>query len=579
MKTGTILHRLFRVMKPSWKAMLLALVCALFQVFFTLLIPVYTGYVVDQLIGTGQVNFTNIVPLLLQMGGFTLIVVISQWGLTRSLNAISYSMIHRLRALCMQTIERMPMAAIDSKQQGDFISRTIHDVEIISEGLIQGLPQIFTGILTVLGTLFFMFRINHSITLFVLVCTPISMVVAAIIARKSYSRFKEQSAARGALTSYMDEFLENPLLVRVFSYQKSAQLKFEEMDQNLYNSGQKAQFYSSLTNPSTRLVNNLLYTIISIMGAFIAISGGLSIGSLSAFLVYSTQYMKPFNEISGVVTELQNAMASCERVFHLIDEPQEKSDILADILQNPKGEITFDDVAFSYQKDKPFIENYNLEIDAGKLFAIVGPTGCGKTTLINLIMRFYDVDKGAITIDRQNIMTLTRSSVRQSIGMVLQDAWLFAGTIRENLVYGKPDASDAEIAEVCRKTYLHDFIMRLENGYDTLISEEDTGISQGQKQLICLARVMLMDPPILILDEATSNIDTRTEKMIQKTIDQMMLGKTSIIIAHRLSTIEKADKIVVMKDGRIVEIGQHNELLKKQGFYHKIYQAQFETKQ
>ncbi len=574
--TKMVWNRILELLKGYRHLMVLALLFACLQVVFSLIIPIYTGYAIDQMLGVAQVNFSALVGIISKMAVFTVIAVFAQWGLTLTLNQLSYSIIHRLRCESVDVIEHLPIKTLDERAHGDFISRVVTDVEIISDGLIQGLPQLFSGILTILGTLAFMFSISASITLIVLISTPISMIVASQISKKSYSRFKQQSATRGELTGYANEFLENPMLVRVFSYQEETIHLFSEINQRLYSSGQKAQFYSSLTNPSTRLINNTLYTLIGIIGAISAMNGGMSVGSLSAFLVYSTQFMKPFNEISGVLTELQNALASLQRVIDLLDMKQEIEPEGLHELSAIDGAIDMQDVAFSYT-DKPFIEHFSMTIEPKRIVAIVGPTGCGKTTLINLIMRFYEINSGVIRIDDWSLDDISKDSLRHSIGMVLQDSWLFKGTIKENIAYGRPDASDEEIIQVAKETYLHDFILRMKDGYDTVVSEEDTGISQGQKQLLCLARVILSNPPVLILDEATSNIDTRTERAIQVTIDRMMEQKTSIIIAHRLSTIEKADKIIVMKDGRIIETGKHQELLSKHGFYSQLYQAQFEN--
>lgn len=570
-----ILSRLFGLLKPQWKVMGIAFVSALVLVIMTLLIPIFTGNAIDMMLGKGLVNFNEIIHQCFGIAVLTGFVVVAQWVLTRSLNKLSYTTIEMFRVQAIETIEQMPLSQMDQMKQGDFIARVITDVELISEGLIQGLPQLFTGVLTIVGTLLFMVSINAGLTLAVVALTPISMIVATTIAKKTYKRFKEQANIRGELTAYLSEYISNPLLVRLFAYQEKTQATFETMNQALYTSGQKAQFYSSTTNPSTRLINNILYTLMVVIGAYIALSGHISVGALSAFLIYSTQYMKPFNEISGVVSELQSAIASAQRVFVLIDAKREslEPETMED-LQAVRGDIEIKDISFSYTK-KPFIEHFNLSIQSGETIAIVGPTGCGKTTLINLVLRFYDIQQGKILVDGKDISQVTRQSLRKSIGMVLQDSWLFSGTIRENIAYGQADASIEAVVEVAKKARIHDFIIRLKDGYDTVVSEEDAQISQGQKQLICLARILLSNPPMLILDEATSNIDTRTELLIQKTIDDMMKEKTSIVIAHRLSTIENADKIVVMKDGAIIEMGNHQELLEQKGFYSTLYYSQF----
>lgn len=570
------IKRLISLFLPMKKIVVVAAIAALVQVIFTLIIPIYSGKAVDLIISAHQVDFAGIRHYAVYIIAFSFIVVIGQWVLVRCTNTLSYSLAESLREQMMDTITHMPMIAVDSQPQGDFISRMISDVDAISDGLIQGFPQLFNGILTIVGTLGFMFVISPSITLIVLIGTPVSMIVAQVIAKASYRRFRQQSRLRAEQTTYVNEFISNPLVMRNFAYQATSQVEFDDINMRLYTVGQKAQFYSSLTNPSTRLINNVLYSIVGMFGAISVMNNHLSVGELSAFLTYANQYMKPFNEISGVVTELQSALASAGRVFDLIDEPRSVPDRPdAKVLNKVEGALQLKDVQFSYVPGTTFIDGFNLTVEPGQTIAIVGPTGCGKTTLINLLMRFYLIDGGEILIDHQDYREFTKQSVRQSFGMVLQDSWLFEGTIAENIAYGKPSASLEEISAVARQAHLHETIMRLKDGYQTMLQESSDLLSQGQKQLMCLARMMLIDPPMLILDEATSNIDTRTEIAIQKTFDELMKGRTSLIIAHRLSTIQNADLIVVMRQGKIVEMGRHQALLDRQGFYAHLYNSQF----
>lgn len=491
-------------------------------------------------------------------------------------NIVTQKTVKDLRIASFSKINEVPLRYIDSNPHGDIINRVVNDIDLISDGLLQGFTQLFTGIVTIVGTLLFMLSINVSIALVVVLVTPLSLFVASFIAKKSHNSFKVQSATRGELSGYIEEMLGNQKVVKAFSYEDEAEEKFKEINARLYESGVKSQFYSSLTNPSTRFVNGIVYAAVGIIGALLAIKGKLTIGDISCFLSYANQYTKPFNEISGVVTELQTAFASAKRVFNLLDElPETPEDKDAISLVKADGYLEINNVNFSYSENKKLIENLNLKVKPGNRIAIVGPTGCGKTTIINLLMRFYDVTSGEIKVDNTNITHLTREGLRRNFGMVLQDTWLYSGTVKENIAYGKADATDEEIIEAAKAAHAHNFIMRLPNGYDTLINDDGSNISQGQKQLLCIARVMLTKPPMLILDEATSSIDTRTEIYIQKAFDKMMEGRTSFIVAHRLSTIKEADRILVMNAGKIIEQGKHEQLLAANGFYANLYNSQF----
>ena len=495
--------------------------------------------------------------------------------MTRCTNIVSYKTIKDIRIEVFNKLNSLPLQYIDKNSHGSIINSVINDIEIVSDGLLQGFSQLFTGVITIVGTLAFMLSINIKIALLVVIITPISLFTASTIAKHCHSMFRKQSQVRGELTGYVEEMIGNQKVIKAFSYENRAEEGFEKINKRLYTYGQKAQFYSAITNPVTRFVNGIVYAVVGIVGAISAINGNLSIGNLSAFLSYANQYTKPFNEISGVITELQAAFASASRVFKIIDEDEEVKDKDDAInLQSCMGNVNINNLYFSYSEDKPLIEDFNLKVKPGDKIAIVGPTGCGKTTLINLLMRFYNIKSGEIKIDNINIDDITRSSTRGLYGMVLQDTWLFSGSVRDNIAYGKENATLEEVIEAAKAAHAHNFIMRLPNGYDTILNE-DSSLSQGQKQLLCIARVMLSKPPMLILDEATSSIDTRTEIYIQKAFNKLMEGRTSFIVAHRLSTIREADLILVMKDGKIIEQGNHNELLNKNGFYANLYNSQF----
>lgn len=556
--------------------LILSVLCAAVSVALTLYNPILIGEAVDQVLGPGQVNFTAVMEILVKMGVLTLVTAVAQWLMNLCNNKISYNVIRDMRQDAFHKIQILPFGYIDSHPYGEVVSRVIADVDQFSEGLLMGFTQLFSGVLTILGTLVFMFSISPLITVVVIVLTPLSFVVAGFIATRTYSMFKKQSETRGEQTALIDEMIGNQKVVRAFGYEEESQKRFDEINGRLQDCSLKATFYSSLTNPCTRFVNSLVYAAVGIFGAVTAIGGGISVGQLVSFLSYANQYTKPFNEISGVVTELQNALACAARVLELIDEtPEVPEDQDALELTNPDGSVSVDHVWFSYTPQQKLIEDFNLEVKPGERVAIVGPTGCGKSTMINLLMRFYDVKEGAIRVSGQDLRHLTRHSLRASYGMVLQETWLKSGTIRENIVMGKPDATQEEIEAAAKASHAHSFIKRLPQGYDTVISEDGGGLSQGQKQLLCITRVMLCLPPMLILDEATSSIDTRTEIRIQQAFATMMQGRTSFIVAHRLSTIREADVILVMRDGKIIEQGNHETLMKKNGFYAQLYNSQF----
>lgn len=562
--------------KPYMPLVILSLAMAAVTVALTLYFPLLTGDAIDYILEPGKVDFGSIKAILIKMACIVGITALCQWIMNILNNHITYDVTKDIRDEAFKKIEILPLKYIDNNSAGDLVSRVIADVDQFADGLLMGFTQLFTGVLTIVGTLFFMFRENITISLVVLLVTPISLFVAAFIAKRTYSMFRLQSETRGEETSFIDEMIANQKVVQAFGQEEKNINKFDEINRRLGDASMKATFFSSITNPSTRFVNSLVYTSVGIVGAFSVIGGRLSIGQLSAFLSYANQYTKPFNEISGVVTELQNALACAARIFELIEEePQSPDSENASVLDEADGNVVLRDVAFSYTPDKKFIENMNLIAKPGQRIAIVGPTGCGKTTLINLLMRFYETDGGEIEVSGHNIKNITRKSLRANYGMVLQDTWLKSGTIRENIVMGKPDATDEEVIAAAKASHADSFIRRLPNGYDTFITEDGGSLSQGQKQLLCITRVMLCLPPMLILDEATSSIDTRTELKIQHAFSQMMEGRTSFIIAHRLSTIQDADMILVMKDGHIIECGKHEELLKQNGFYTSLYNSQF----
>ena len=558
------------------KLLIISLLTAIINVFFTLLNPILIGDAIDFIIGKDNVDFQGILKIIGVLILSIILASLSQWIMTRCTNVITYKTVQSLREDVFNKINKVPLKYIDSHSHGDIMSRIINDIDQISTGLIQGFSQLFTGIITILGTLGIMIAINFKIALVVVLMTPLSLFVGGFIAKHSKAKFTEQSKIRGEITGYIQEMVGNQKLVKAFSYEDNSQEKFEEINSRLYTSGVKSQFFSSLTNPCTRFVNGIVYATVGIISAISAINGNISIGKISSFLNYANQYTKPFNEISSVITELQSALASAERVFEVLDEEDEIKDKENAIdLKECDGNIEIKDVSFSYNPDVKLIENFNLSVKKGEKIAIVGPTGCGKTTLINLLMRFYNIDSGEIFISGHNINDITRKSSRAMFGMVLQETWLYSGTIKENIAYGKPDATDEEIIEAAKMAHAHEFITRLPNGYDTKISGDGNNISQGQKQLLCIARIMLTKPPMLILDEATSSIDTRTEIFIQNAFNKMMERRTSFIVAHRLSTIKEADLILVMNKGHIIEQGTHEELIEKNGFYANLYNSQF----
>ncbi|MEG2480819.1 MAG: ABC transporter ATP-binding protein [Clostridia bacterium] len=559
-----------------YKGYLIAsLILCIITVASTLTIPIITGQVIDLLLGAGQVNFAGIVPLLVQMGVLIAITSLSQWCMSLCNNRMTYSTVRDIRADAFRRIQHMPLAKLDQSPTGDLTSRIIADVDQFSDGLLMGFTQFFTAILTIVGTLFFMFSVNAVIATAVVIITPISLVVAALIAKSSFKMFTLQARTRGEQTALIDEMITGQKVVRAFSSEEAVQARFDEINKRLEKCSVRAIFYSALTQPSTRFVNSLVYACVGVSGALISVAtGGVTVGQVSAFLSYANQYTKPFNEISGVITELQGALACARRVFDVIEQPIEADDAVA-VLHSADGSVCFQDISFSYTPDRKLIEHLNLNVQPGQRIAIVGPTGCGKTTLINLLMRFYDVDSGLISVSGQPIAEITRHSLREHFGMVLQETWLKSGTIRDNIKTGREAATEEELISAAKATHAHSFIMRLPDGYDTWITEDGGNLSQGQKQLLCITRVMLCLPPMLILDEATSSIDTRTEQRIQRAFEKLMAGRTSFIVAHRLSTIQTADVILVMNHGSVVEQGTHEELLAQNGFYAQLFKSQF----
>ena len=577
-KNREIYRRILRLIQPYRHLLILSLIFAVVSVVLTLYAPVLTGRGIDLVIGKGNVDFDGLRPILVRFALVVAATALAQWLMNLCNNKITYHVVKDIRTQAFEHLEELPLRYIDSRQYGEIISRVVADVDQFSDGLLMGFSQLFTGIITIFGTLGFMLGINVAITVFVVVMTPMSLFVASFIARRTFSMFRAQSEARAAMTGLVDEMVGNQKIVKAFSYEKEAEQRFQDINEKLRTSSLKAIFFSSLTNPSTRFVNNLVSTGVAIIGAVMAIRGRLTVGQLSCFVSYANQYTKPFNEISGVATEFQNAVVCAGRVFDLIDEtPQapDAPDALALTPERVDGSVELENVAFSYKKNAPLIQNLSLNVKPGQRIAIGGPTGCGKTTMINLLMRFDDVDAGEIRVSGYPIKSLTRDSLRRNYGMVLQETWLKAGTVAENIAYGKPDASREEIIQAAKEAHAHGFISRMPDGYDTQISESGGNLSQGQKQLLCIARVMLCLPPMLILDEATSSIDTRTEIRIQKAFARMMQGRTSFIVAHRLSTIKEADVILVMKDGHIIEQGNHETLLAEGGFYAELYNSQF----
>ena len=570
-----ILRKVIRYIKRYRGLIILSIILAFFIVLLTLYVPILIGKAIDGII-YGEVNFEVIFRYLVLISGMVGITALAQWFMSKIHNKVTYNVVRDMREAAFGKIEILPLKYLDQHAQGEIVSRVITDVDQFAEGLLMGFTQFFTGIMTIIGTLFFMMTIHVGITLVVVVVTPLSLFVASFIAKKTYTMFKLQSEARGEQTAFIDEMIGGQKVVKAYGQEEEVLKQFDAINTKLAKYSLHATFFSSLTNPCTRFVNSIVYAGVAITGALAVLTGKITVGALSSFLSYANQYTKPFNEISGVVTELQNAIACAGRVFELIEaEPQVPDRLEASMLQNVKGEVTCKEVDFSYVPDKKLIENFNLHVKPGQKVAIVGPTGCGKTTLINLLMRFYDVDQGCIAVEKMDIRDITRRSLRSNYGMVLQETWLKKGTIRENIIMGKPDATEAEIIEAAKASHAHSFIKRLPKGYDTVIGEDGGMLSQGQKQLLCITRIMLCKPPMLILDEATSSIDTRTEMQIQSAFSKLMEGRTSFIVAHRLSTIQNADRILVMKEGKVIEQGSHEELLKQEGFYSEIYNSQF----
>lgn len=572
-KKGTLSRVLLYVRKYR-VLMGISIVLAAVTVALTLYVPVLVGKAIDCIIAAGQVDFAAINPILLRIAVVAAITALLQWVMNNVNNYVTYNVVRDVRGDAFRKLEVLPLSFIDTHRPGEIVSRIIADADQFSDGLLMGFTQLFTGVVTILGTLFFMFRLNVGITLAVVVLTPLSLFVAKFIAGRTYSMFRRQSEVRGEQTALIDEMIGNQKVLKAFGYEEKATARFDEINERLEKFSLRATFFSSLTNPTTRFVNALVYACVAFFGALSVIGGRISVGGLSCFLSYANQYTKPFNEISGVVTELQNALACAARIFELIDEPAQSADADKQLGEST-GRVDMKNVSFSYTPERKLIENLNLSAKSGQKIAIVGPTGCGKTTLINLLMRFYDVTGGEVCVDDEDIRTVTRRSLRKNYGMVLQETWLKSGTVRENIVMGKPDATDDEVIAAAKAAHSHGFIKRLPNGYDTIISDNDGLLSQGEKQLLCITRVMLCLPPMLILDEATSSIDTRTEMKIQDAFRRLMNGRTSFIVAHRLSTILDADLILVMKDGNIIEQGTHAQLIAQKGYYYTLYNSQF----
>lgn len=570
------IRKVLRYIKHYWPMVVLSLLLAVVVVVLTLYVPILTGDAVDLLLGEGLVDMSAIMEIMLKIGIAIAVTAVAQWVMNTCNNHITYHVIRDIREDAFRKLQNLPLQYMDTHAYGDVVSRVIADVDTFADGLLMGFTQLFTGVLTIFGTLGFMLMTNIPITLVVVCITPVSFLVARFIATKTYAMFKEQSETRGEQTALVEEMVGNLKVVKTFSREEAVRDQFDEINGRLEKCSLRAIFFSSLTNPATRFVNSLVYAGVGVFGAFVAISGGISVGRLSCFLSYANQYTKPFNEISGVITELQNAIACAARIFALIEEEaQVPESEQAKVLAGARGEVALEHVYFQYVAEKPLIQNFNLRVKPGQRVAIVGPTGCGKTTVINLLMRFYDVNEGCIKVDGSDIRDYTRGSLRTNYGMVLQETWLRAGTIRDNICMGRPDATQEEVLAAAKAAHAHSFIKRLPNGYDTVIAEDGGSLSQGQKQLLCIARVMLCLPPMLILDEATSSIDTRTEMRIQNAFAKMMEGRTSFIVAHRLSTIKEADIILVMKDGNIIEQGNHESLLAEGGFYANLYNSQF----
>lgn len=576
MKQKKVFSRILRYARPHLGYLIGGLVSAGIGVTLSLLAPVWIGDAIDRMVGKGQVDFDSVRRIILILTFTILFSALFQWVVSICTNTVAFQTAKDIRTDTFDKLNRVPLNYIDSNSHGDIMARVVTDIDQISDGLLQGFTQLFTGIITILGTLIFMVSINFKIALIVVLVTPLSLFVAGFIGRRIHRQFRKQAVIRGELGGYVEELVGSQKIVKAFGYEKRAQDTFEEINDRLYECGVKAQFYSAITNPGTRFVNAIVYLCVGVFGAISVVQGHFSVGRLSVFLSYANQYTKPFNEITGVLGELQSALASARRVFELLDEAEESDDSKLAVLSDTDGTVTLGHVDFSYRPPAPLIQDLNLSVRPGQRIALVGPTGCGKTTIINLLMRFYDVTGGEIRVSGKSISKITRSSLRAQYGMVLQETWLFTGTIRENIAYGKEDATEEEIIQAAKMAHAHGFIQRLENGYDTIISEDGEGISQGQKQLLCIARVMLRRPPMLILDEATSSIDTRTEVRIQSAFSRMMKGRTSFIVAHRLSTIREADVILVMNQGNVIEQGTHESLMAQGGFYHNLYNSQFE---
>lgn len=568
--------KVLQYIKRYWILLLLSIILAAITVALTLYIPVLVGKAVDLIVGMGEVDLPGVISILLKIGIVAAVAAILQWLMNILNNRMTYHVVRDIRNEAFNKIQVLPLKYIDKQPHGEIVSRIIADVDQFAEGLLMGFAQLFTGVVTIFGTFLFMLSINWKITIVVVLLTPLSLLVARFIANRTYNMFKRQSEIRAEQTAFIDEMISNLKVVKAFNHEDEAQVEFDHINEELGKCSLKAIFYSSLTNPSTRFINSVVYTGVALTGALTVVGGGITVGGLTSFLSYANQYTKPFNEISSVITELQNALACATRIFELIEEEAQIPDAYnAIVLNDVKGQVNIENVDFSYSPETQLIENLNLFVQPGQKVAIVGPTGSGKTTIINLLMRFYDVNKGSIKVENIHIHDITRKSLRTSYGMVLQDTWLRTGTIRENIIIGKPDATEEEIIEAAKAAHAHSFIKRLPKGYDTIITEDGGNLSQGEKQLLCIIRVMLCLPPMLILDEATSSIDTRSELKIQEAFARLMKGKTSFIVAHRLSTIRQADVILVLKDGSIIEQGRHNELLERDGFYATLYNSQF----
>lgn len=576
MKNKSTLKRLMSFCRPYRIYLYCALLFSAINIVFTLLTPILIGKAIDQMIGYHKVFFAGLSQKIFYIAISVLLTAVFNYLLVRASNKMTYEITRDLRTELFKQYQVLPLSYIDSHTHGDMMSRMIADIDQISDGLLQGFTNLFGGIATIIGTIGFMLYVNVRLALIVIVLTPLSLVVATLIAKYTFKFFQEQLAIRGEMSGFVEEMVGNQKVVKAFQHEAKNEETFDEINDRLFKSGVKSQFLGALANPSTRFVNAIVYDTVCIYGAFSVIGGGLTVGGLSSFLTYANQYTKPFNDISNVFTELETALACAERVFKIIDEPGIKNPEHPETIKDPQGQITLKDVNFSYTPERPLITHFNLNVNAGETIAIVGPTGCGKTTLINLLMRFYDPQSGSIEIDGVNTLHMDRSYLRSLYGMVLQDTWLFKGTIRDNIAYGSQNATEEEIIAAAKKAHAHKFIMQLKGGYDAMLAEEGSNLSQGQRQLLSIARIMLSNPPMLILDEATSSIDTRTERQIQDAFDTMMVGRTTFIVAHRLSTIQKADQIIVMNDGHIIEQGKHEELLKQNGFYHTLYYSQFE---